>query len=539
MNATVRILDGLEELAPPNGSSMSQETYRSRQLMSWPLRFETFVFDDEEFPQLCSSCLTELKEIIGPHTLTVAFYDSNYNKVTLAESPGRYGAVVEITPESGRVTRRFRTLFRSPQTFSWAREHVPFSMEFPPQFGFNASAVEAQKELINNYLKSLWIQSLRHDSGSAALLASLYETSNEEQTRSDSGNDAWSLDRQWWVASKRKIYNQDEAQPFISPRMVEEVAPILREGSLAEAGIKSAADERIDALCQEWARNSDQGFSVCLARRSVIWFHRAYGMRLGVPMTTTTRSWMASISKLLAGSLLMMLVDENRLSLDEPISSYLPSWRGVETSPPLTLRHLMTHTAGLWGHLGDEIHDFEELVADYAAHLVIGQRYEYNGASFALAGKVIETVTGEEISQCFQHHLLQPLQATNTQITTMAWNTHGTARDIAALGQMLLNKGTYGQWRFFGEDTFQQLLPQRLTQVLGPDAGEEYGIGSSWFRDEGLGENTFGHGAASASTLRIDPHNELVVMMARNNAGANFETYHPQFVKLVADSVQH
>jgi CubicO group peptidase (beta-lactamase class C family) len=533
MTFTVRTLDGLEELAPPHDGTLDEATFRARRLMSWPLRLETFVLNDENFPAISPASLAQLQEIVGPHSLTLTFYDSNFNVVTQAEKPGRYGAVLEIKPQSGRVTRRFCTLFRAPQAFSWVRRHVPFSMQFPPQMGISAAAVEAQQELINNHLKTLWIESLRQDADSAALLAGLYEATQEEIQ----GADAWSRDRQWWVDLKRKLYHLGEAQPFEAPRRIEEPAPVLREGTLAEAAMQNGADEQLDALCREWSQNSDEGFVVCVARRGVVWFHRAYGASQDTPMTTSTSTWMASISKLLAGCLLMMLVDEKRLSLDEPVASYLPAWRDVRTETPLTLRHLMTHTAGLWGHLGDEMHDFEELVADFAPHLEMGKRYEYNGASFALAGKIIETVTGEEISRCFQRHLLQPLEATNTQITTMAWNTHGTARDMATIGQMLLNKGAYGQWRFFSEATHQELLPQPLNRVLGPEAGVEYGIGSSWFRDESLGESTFGHGAASAATLRIDPQNELVVMMARNNAGANFDTYHPQFLKLIAENL--
>jgi len=173
----------------------------------------------------------------------------------------------------------------------------------------------------------------------------------------------------------------------------------------------------------------------------------------------------------------------------------------------------------------------------YYPHLQVGQRYEYNGAGLALAGKVIEAVSGEALPQFYHRHLLEPLGATHTDVTTMSWDTVSTPLDIAKIGQMLLNGGAYAGWRFFSEDTLRLMLPERLTRVLGPDAVEEYGIGISWFCGEGLGEGTFGHGAASASTLRIDPANELVIVMARNEAGANFETYHPQFLQMIVEGI--
>jgi CubicO group peptidase (beta-lactamase class C family) len=51
------------------------------------------------------------------------------------------------------------------------------------------------------------------------------------------------------------------------------------------------------------------------------------------------------------------------------------------------------------------------------------------------------------------------------------------------------------------------------------------------------GSGTFGHGAASAATLRIDPVNDLVIVMTRNAAGTHFDKYHPQFITAVVDGL--
>ncbi len=77
------------------------------------------------------------------------------------------------------------------------------------------------------------------------------------------------------------------------------------------------------------------------------------------------------------------------------------------------------------------------------------------------------------------------------------------------------------------------MLPINLGK-LATGATNEYGLGTTWFKDEGLGDGTFGHGAASADTLRIDPADDLVVVMTRNSAGANFAKYHGEFLKTVA-----
>lgn len=55
--------------------------------------------------------------------------------------------------------------------------------------------------------------------------------------------------------------------------------------------------------------------------------------------------------------------------------------------------------------------------------------------------------------------------------------------------------------------------------------------------ERGLGKGTFGHGAASGAILRIDPTDDLVIVMTRNAAGANFGNYHPQFIQAIADGI--
>ena len=254
-------------------------------------------------------------------------------------------------------------------------------------------------------------------------------------------------------------------------------------------------------------------------------------------MTVNDKSWMASISKLLAGSLMMMAVDQGRVSLDDPVTKFLPAFRGVDKQHPLTVRHLYTHTGGLWGHWGDDLNDFDQLIGYYYPYLEVGQRYEYDGAGPAMGSKVLEMVTGEALPLFHKHHLLDPLGCTNTDVTTSSWDTQSTALDIAKIGQMLLNKGAYGNMRFFREETFRQMLPDNVTRLVPTDTTTVYGMGTSWYDWEGLGKGTFGHGAASSATIRIDPVHDLVITMTRNDAGKNFSTYHPKFIRAVVDAL--
>lgn len=103
---------------------------------------------------------------------------------------------------------------------------------------------------------------------------------------------------------------------------------MARAGTLAEAGMKPDAAEKIDAALREWAADTDQAFAVCGVRHGVIVLHRAYGTREGKPMTVDMKSWMASVTKTMSASLMMMLVDQGILDLDDPVEKYVPALRG-------------------------------------------------------------------------------------------------------------------------------------------------------------------------------------------------------------------
>jgi CubicO group peptidase (beta-lactamase class C family) len=515
---------------------------RARSLIEIPVNFHPYLFFSPDFPPCDFDQPSLVEDLIGRYSLKTTFYDASYNVVTKAEKPGRYGAVVEVVPEHGRGLTVFRTLFRLPQDpgmpFWWPR-NVPLRVELPPMPWIDAKVAAEQSGAVNDVFWGSFLGSMERDPSGAALMAGLYDAKpgGSQATIED---DFLAQDRQWWVGLKRKLYGLEASYPapFVCPKPVAgKPAPVLREGSAADAGMKPEAPATIDALLQEWAANSDEGFAVCVARHGVVFLHKAYGQRDGRPMTLTDRSWMASLTKLLSATLMMMLVDQGRTSLDDPVDKFLPEFRGARVETPLTIRHLYTHTNGLWGHWGDELNDFDQLIGCYYPYLSIGKSFSYNGAGYALGGKIIELTSGEALPLFYKHHLLDPLGCENTEVFGTSWDARSAPMDIARVGQLLLNKGAYGKMRFFSEATFQQMLPERLTKVLGPDTTEERGIGLHSWEGEPLSKGTFGHGAASSATLRVDPANDLVIVMTRNSAGKGFETYHPRFLKAIVDGI--
>jgi len=228
------------------------------------------------------------------------------------------------------------------------------------------------------------------------------------------------------------------------------------------------------------------------------------------------------------------------VGLDDPVSEFLPTFHDAEVAERVTIRQLYTHTSGLgeyWGWCDDK-HDLEEILGRYYPYLPVAKRFEYTGTGGTLGSKVLEQVTGEALPLFYKHHLLDPLGCTGTEVSGSEGDAWSTAHDLAKIGQMLLNKGAYGNLRFFSEKTFEQMLPVELSWVSEPDPDTPtWGIGIATFRPDGLGRRTFGHGAASSSFLRVDPEHDLVAVMVRNAAGANYEKHLEQFVSALAEGM--
>ena len=508
---------------------------------------ETMVFADVEFDRYC---LFEsefpkpqfenpelIEAIIGPYELTTTFYDPDYNEVAKPIRPGRYGAVVEVQPETGRPFKRFVTLFRVPDEPGLDRSRG-IEIAAAEWLGASPQVATIQQDAIHDFVRGHLWDALVYESAGAILMAGLHETGPAAKP-DDFYGEPERLDIAWWLGLKRKLYGWDTRwpDPFVCPRPIEGApATVVHTGTLAEAGMKPDTVTKLDALLTEWAENSDEAFAVCIVRRGVIVLHKAYGWRDGQAMTVVTNSWMASTTKMLSGTLLMMLVDQGLMDMADPIQDYLPALAGIETNQPLTIRRLHNHTNDFDWHFGNGFVDMDERIAILLPHLNVGAEYRYEGTGMELNTKAIEAISGESLPQFYKNHLLDPLGCGHTSVSGASGDADSVPLDMARIAQMLLNKGAYGHMRFFSEETFEQMLPQPVALVDG-ESGTKYGVGMIWVDRPGLSAEAFTHGAASSATTWIDPANELVICMTRNDAGENFYQYHTQFAQLVTDSM--
>lgn len=499
---------------------------RVREAVEANLVFTSYVFGGEALPRCEFEKPERVRELIGPYQIKTTYYDRGNRAVETARAAGPYRAVVEVDRASGRAFRRGVTLFKTsaPTPDDW-----PSGGDLAPALArlFGDAPVSPYATMVREQLKGRAFGEFARDPAVARVFAGLSGIKTGDRPLRNA-QDAVALDRQRWVDLEHDPDGpgKGRAKPFVGPSPIKgKPATVLHVGTLAEAGFKPGSVEKIDAVCRQWAGDSDEAFAVCVARHGVIVLHEAYGTRDGRPLTVDTPSWMASVTKTMSASLMMMLVDQGLVDLDAPLDTYLPALHGIKVETPLTVRHLYTHTGGLdrWPGWPDELPDVEDRVAGYYDRLKVGKVWAYQGAGYTLGGKVIENLTGEAVPLFFRNHLLDPLGCPNTTV----YGTHADARsvplDMAKFGQMLLNGGAYGSWRFFSEKTFARMLPVKLTKVLGPGAEKVFGIGLDGRPDR------FGHGAASSAMFSVDRVNDLVMIVTRNKGGTNWDKYQGRF----------
>ncbi|MEM8782662.1 MAG: serine hydrolase [Planctomycetota bacterium] len=530
----------VDGLAPMTVALPDRKKAAADAVFEQPIVSDGFIFHGEVFPAIDFAQPSLMEDALGRYRVEVAYFDADHEPVERAAEPGRYGAVIRFVTEGARTLTRYRTLYRTPDHVGAWGYDLDATIRLPEHFGVSPTVAERRQDEVRRAYQWSFEFDAERSPFQALTLAGLAEIAPGEPDDDGVYGGAWVRDRQWWVEQKRRMNGNADRYPdaFPGPRPIGGAsATVLRDGAADQAGMNPEAVAAIDELLTQWAQDSDEGFIACVARRGVVVLHRAYGTRDGEPMTTQTPSAMASLSKLVSGTQVMMAVDAGLIDLDEPVDTYLPELRGAGFAVVPTMRHLYTHTAGMSTHRGEEDHDLEHLVAECAPHLPVGEAYRYNGMSLELGLKVLEQVTGEAYPRFAKRHLLDPLGCRDTDALNASWNTRSTAYDMAAIGQMLLNRGAYGDLRFMREAVFEQMLPGPLTATLGPDAVKTYGIGCDTMSHDGLSASCFGHGAASSATLRIDPELDLVISMTRDAAGENFDAYHPRFIRAVVDAI--
>jgi CubicO group peptidase (beta-lactamase class C family) len=340
-------------------------------------------------------------------------------------------------------------------------------------------------------------------------------------------------DAQWWIDFKRKQSGAGAAR-IPEPGHLDNAAQTLRSADPLTMKFTPADIERLRSLCERWAGELGQPLVTLVAHRGTIVFHRGFAPG-GRAVPVSTPMWMASITKLLTGVLVMMAADQGMIDLDAPLPRYLPEL--ADRCPAsLTPRALLTHTADL-GWSGDWASDWNPSLENQIAHIAptlrVGTRFEYTRAGYAVMGKVLERQTGLPVSALIDRCLVRPLGMENAVVDNSYGGLYASALDVARVGQMLLNGGSYGTRRFLSPASVSAMAPEPLAGSDGSLPGLR-GVGTAPVKGPGLSKSAYGHAAASGAVFCIDPERELVIISARDRVGPD-EAAHKAYVQRLID----
>jgi haloalkane dehalogenase len=347
------------------------------------------------------------------------------------------------------------------------------------------------------------------------------------------------------------------------------------ERQAKKVGVPAATDLRSHGVTQDQIESLSEilrqaveqekiaGCSFLLAHKGEVVFRESFGyadLESERPFTTAELIPIASVSKPFLASVFMVLVEQGKLKLDDPVENYLPEFKGMKVegsqSParPMTIRHLLSHTGGFWGNKGitpekrDLIRNFERPLADAVKRMAEydlvyepGTKYLYSGSGYCVAGRVAEVALGRSLEEIAQDALFRPLGLNRTTflpskelrgaVPTAYLRQGGTLRrqpsmaerelrfilpggslfttldDMAVFGQMHLNDGVYNGKRILSMASVTEMRRLQIPE----ERQRAYGLG--WFRgdvpESGLADLVF-HGGALGAHFRIDRRREVV-----------------------------
>jgi CubicO group peptidase (beta-lactamase class C family) len=293
------------------------------------------------------------------------------------------------------------------------------------------------------------------------------------------------------------------------------------------------------------------------------------------PMRVDSIFWIASMSKPITATAVMMLIEEGKLSLDDPVSKYIPEFSGLKTADGktqrVTVKHLLTHTSGMGEATEDEAkaaRTLAELIPAFASKPLAfepGTQWKYCQSGINTLGRIVEIVSSERFEVFLQKRLFGPLGMKDTafylteaqmpRLVTPSkrdgerlspaeigllfghpptWRDHypaangglfSTAPDYTRFAQMLLNGGVLDGRRYLtGDSVLQMSTIQTGDLVTGFTPGNGWGLGVCVVRQpQGvtamLSPGTFDHGGAFGTQVWIDMNKgvALIMMIQRSN----------------------
>ena len=305
-------------------------------------------------------------------------------------------------------------------------------------------------------------------------------------------------------------------------------------------------------------------------------------LKTGVEATPDTLFQIGSITKVYTATLVMLLVQEGKLRLDEPVRAYLPDFRleDEEAAASITVRQLLAHTSGMegdqfedFGRGDDCLERFVEACAGLPQLHRPGQLFSYCNAGYVIAGRIVEVLTGKTWDAALKEMLLDPAglkesvtlpedallhraavghlpdpegPVDGTPILAPQWMpprsigpaglVTATARDAVSFVRLHLAGGlSVDGERVLSEEIVAEMQQPQINIVPNALTGlDAWGLG--WELYDWGGRRVIGHDGNTIGQnafMRAFPSEDLVVVLLTNGPGAS-EVFEGLFPELFA-----
>ena len=202
------------------------------------------------------------------------------------------------------------------------------------------------------------------------------------------------------------------------------VALLLAASAHPALALPADFEEKADRFVQSAWPSAGPGAAVIVTEGGKTVYARGQGLadvEAGKPIAPGTVFRLGSITKQLSAAVILQLVDEGKLSLDDPVSKFVPEL--PQPGANATVRQLLNHTVGVQSYTGIPGWMVEEntnrpyttaemitLFKDLPAPSKPGEQWSYNNSGYVLVGAVIEAVTGKPWHEAVEERIARPLR---------------------------------------------------------------------------------------------------------------------------------
>jgi CubicO group peptidase (beta-lactamase class C family) len=274
------------------------------------------------------------------------------------------------------------------------------------------------------------------------------------------------------------------------------------------------------------------------------------------PMTPDTLFWIASMTKPVTGVAVLMLQDDGKLKVSDPVAKYLPGFADLKTASGkpanLTITQILTHTSGLGEASGPAaqaaktLADLEKIWLATPMQYEPGEKWKYTQSGINAASRIVEVISGKTFDVFVQERIFDPLGMKDTTfyptdaqrarlVTAYAKNAttgaldvvpprqdfgprnrppqgngglYSTAPDYARFARMLLNGGALDGRRYLTADAMKLLMT--------PQTGD---LPTGFFQSDQWGNRGANYGWGIATSILKTPHDGVASMLSPGTYG--------------------